>query len=59
MMSIFPSGWFIYLLMLNLCMYSGIKLNLSSGSNTTEFWQMEDLYTDLEYKLGFSIVLTG
>lgn len=58
-MGIFPSGCFIYLLMLHLCVYSGIKLNLNSASNTTEFWQMEDLYTALEYKLGFPVVLTG
>lgn len=58
-MSIFPSGWIFSLLLLHLYVYSEIKLNLNSGSNTTEFWQMEDLYTVLEYKLGFPIVLTG
>lgn len=58
-MSIFPSGWIFSLLLLHMCVYSEIELNLNSGSNITEFWQMEDLYTVLEYKLGFPIVLTG
>lgn len=45
--------------MLCLCVDSGGELNLNPGSNTAEFWHMEDLYPDLECKFCFTIALTG